>query len=158
MKSLRLAWRLIFFLCYTAYIVREIRLKKALLNIDLRGAMRVRSALARTLPARRGRAHRRDRHAARFSLHHRQQPPLLSRSHPAPAPHRRLPRGQGRTLQMAGDRRRATRGHPYLQREQQGNRLQTLRQMEEKIKDGFRSLFTEGTTSGYPAVQKACSR
>ena len=149
-KSLRLAWRLIFFLCYTTYIVTEIRLKKALLNIDLRSAMRVRRRWARTLL-----------HGVGVRIAETGTPPdfpciivsnhrsyldpilLLRRIDGFPVAKAELSKWPviGKGAQLAGIL--------YLQREQQGSRMQTLRQMEEKIKDGFPVIiYPEGTTSG----------
>ncbi|MEO6759664.1 MAG: lysophospholipid acyltransferase family protein [Saprospiraceae bacterium] len=150
MKTLRLAWRLCFFVVYTTYIVLEIWFRRTFQGADLRAAMRVRQRWARQLlygvgvrlestgtPP--------DFPALVVANHRSYLDPILLLCHLDALP---VAKAELANLPVLG-KGAASAGILYLRRESSGSRAQTLRQIESKIEEGFSViLFPEGTTSG----------
>ena len=150
MQQLRLAWRLLFFFCYTSAIVAEIWLRKTLFGADLRSAMRVRRRWARNLLYGVGIRSENEGRAPDFpcllvSNHRSYLDPILMLRDVDGFPVAKAEVAQwpvlGKGAQMAGIL--------YLRRDHSGSRANTLRLMEEKVQQGFSVIiFPEGTTSG----------
>lgn len=149
MSALRLVWRLLFFLCYTARIVAEIWWRQTFHNADLRTAMRVRRRWARRLlrvMGIRGQATGTPPDFACILVaNHRSylDPILLLRDVDGfPVAKAEV---EGWPLLGKGAQRA---GILYVEREHGGSRAATLRLMAEKIAQGFPVIiFPEGTTS-----------
>ena len=154
MTTLRLAWRLFFFVVYTTCIVLEIWLRSLFRGPDLRSAMRVRRRWARrllhTIGVRVEVVGQPPDFPALVVANHRSylDPILLLRDLDA------LPVAKAELADWPVlGKGAASAGILYLQREHSGSRANTLRQIEAKILEGFSIiLFPEGTTSGLPAT------
>ncbi|MEO6039055.1 MAG: lysophospholipid acyltransferase family protein [Saprospiraceae bacterium] len=154
MKTLRLAWRLCFFLVYTLLIVIEIWLRTLLHGADLRAAMRVRRRWARRLLHTVGirleiTGTPPDFPALVVANHRSYVDPILLLCDLDALPVAKAELASWPVLGKGA----ASAGILYLRRESSGSRAQTLRQIELKIETGFPViLFPEGTTSGLPGT------
>lgn len=154
MKFIRITWRLLFFVVYTTLIVVEINIGKILFHADIRQAMRVRRRWARVLLHNVGVRITTEGAAPDFpclivSNHRSYLDPIIMLRDVCAYPVAKAELAQwpiiGKGAQSAGIL--------YLRREHSGSRVNALRQMEEKIKEGFPVIiFPEGTTSGLPGV------
>lgn len=154
MKTLRIAWRLIFFAVYTSRIVAEIWLRRTFLGADMRASMQVRRRWARRLLHGVG---------VRFSIegtppdfpcylvsnHRSYLDPILMLCHVDGFP---VAKAELASWPVIGYGARLA-GILYLRREHSGSRANALRQMEEKLSEGFPVIiFPEGTTSDLPGT------
>lgn len=149
-KNLLLIWRLLFFLAYTIIIVAETRLRKGFGQSGTQDAMQVRQRWAKNLLAGVGIQGKTTGIPPDFPCiivsNHRSyiDPILMLRDvHGFPVAKAELENWPviGKGAKLAGIL--------YLRRENSGSRVNALRQMEEKIREGFSVIiFPEGTTSG----------
>lgn len=150
MKTLRLTWRLLFFVAYTARIVAEIWLRKTFFKADMQTAMHIRRRWAKRLLARVG---------VRLSIegqppdfpclivanHRSYLDPILMLCHVDGYP---VAKAELASWPLIGKGARMA-GILYLRREHGGSRANILKLMGEKIARGFPVIiFPEGTTSG----------
>lgn len=150
MKNLRLAWRFLFFVFFTTAIVVEIWLRQKFFGDDMRASMKVRRRWARTLLDKAGVRGENEGVAPDFpcllvSNHRSYLDPILMLRDVDGYPVAKAELAGwpviGKGAQMAGIL--------YLRREHSGSRANILRQMEDKVRDGFSVIiFPEGTTSG----------
>jgi 1-acyl-sn-glycerol-3-phosphate acyltransferase len=153
-KNLRLAWRLLFFVFYTTAIVVEIWLRQNLFGAGMRASMKVRRRWARSLLDGVGVRGENEGLAPDFpclivSNHRSYLDPILMLRDVDGYPVAKAELAGwpviGKGAQMAGIL--------YLRREHSGSRANTLRLMEDKIREGFSVIiFPEGTTSGLPGT------
>ncbi|HMX41816.1 MAG TPA: lysophospholipid acyltransferase family protein [Saprospiraceae bacterium] len=149
MNTLRLFWRLLFFVVYTTRIVAEIWIRRAFFRADMRAAMHIRRRWAKHLLTNVG---------VRFSVygtppdypcilvanHRSYLDPILMLCHVDAYPVAKAELAEwplmGKGAQLAGIL--------YLRREDSGSRANILKAMGEKLADGFSIvIFPEGTTS-----------
>ncbi|MDX1910646.1 MAG: lysophospholipid acyltransferase family protein, partial [Saprospiraceae bacterium] len=152
MKHLRIAWRLVFFVTYTSWIVLLIYTRKIVLRADLRDAMRIRRRWARNLLAGVGVDIRTfgDVPAEPCLLvcnHRSYLDPIILLAYIDALPVAKAEMASwpllGKGAQMAGIL--------YLQRESANSRANTLKALTQAVRDGYPIiLFPEGTTSGLP--------
>jgi len=153
-KNLRLAWRLFFFIFYTTAIVVEIWLRKNLFGADMRAAMRVRRRWARNLLSGVGVRLENEGVAPDFpclmvSNHRSYLDPILMLTEVDCYP---VAKAELANWPLIGKGAKSA-GILYLRREHSGSRVNTLRLMEEKVREGFSVIiFPEGTTSGLPGT------
>jgi len=153
-KNLRLAWRLFFFIFYTTAIVVEIWLRKNLGGADMRSAMRVRRRWARNLLGGVGVRVENEGVAPDFpclvvSNHRSYLDPILMLTKVDGYP---VAKAELASWPVIGKGAKLA-GILYLRREHSGSRVNTLRLMEEKVREGFAVIiFPEGTTSGLPGT------
>ncbi len=154
MKNLRLAWRLFFFIFYTAAIVVEIWLRKNIFSANMRVAMRVRRRWARNLLKGVGVRLENEGVAPDFpclvvSNHRSYLDPILMLTEVDGYP---VAKAELANWPLIGKGAKLA-GILYLRREHSGSRVNTLRLMEEKVREGFSVIiFPEGTTSGLPGA------
>lgn len=154
MKHLRLAWRFLFFVFYTSAIVAEIWVRQYFMGAGIRASMTVRRRWARNLLSGVGLRTENEGVAPEFPClivaNHRSylDPILILRDVDGyPVAKAELAGWPviGKGAQMAGIL--------YLRREDSGSRASIIRQMEDKIREGFPVIiFPEGTTSGLPGT------
>ncbi|MBK7938524.1 MAG: 1-acyl-sn-glycerol-3-phosphate acyltransferase [Lewinellaceae bacterium] len=150
MKNLRLVWRLFFFLTYTAMIVAEIRIRKLLGQSGMRDAMHVRRRWANNLVSGVGICGQTTGNPPDFpcilvSNHRSYVDPILMLREVYGYP---VAKAELENWPIIGKGAKLA-GILYLRRENSGSRVNALRQMEEKIAEGFSVIiFPEGTTSG----------
>lgn len=150
MRTLRLSWRLFFFVSYTALIIAEIYLRGLLNGRDMRAAMRIRRRWARRLLYTAG--VRIDVEGVApgetcllVSNHRSYLDPILLLRNVDAYP---VAMAEISKWPMLGKGARLA-GILYVDRERPGSRSATLLRMAEKMKAGFSIiLFPEGTTSG----------
>lgn len=154
MKNLRLAWRLFLFIFYTTAIVVEIWLRKNLFGANMRVAMRVRRRWARNLLKGVGVRLENEGVAPEFpclvvSNHRSYLDPILMLTEVDGYP---VAKAELANWPLIGKGAKLA-GILYLRREHSGSRVNTLRSMEEKVREGFSVIiFPEGTTSGLPGT------
>ncbi len=150
MKTLRLLWRLLFFVSYTASIVAEIWLRKNLFRADMRAAMQVRRRWARRLLRAVGvrlsiQGNPPDFPCLLVANHRSYLDPILMLCHVDGYP---VAKAELADWPLIGKGARLA-GILYLRRESGGSRANILKLMREKIAQGFPVIiFPEGTTSG----------
>ena len=161
MKTLRLAWRFLFFVVYTARIVAEIWLRKTLFKADMRTAMQIRRRWAQHLLTNVG---------VRLSVqgqppgfpclivanHRSYLDPILMLCHVDGYP---VAKAELASWPLIGKGARLA-GILYLRREHGGSRASILKLMSETMAKGFPIIiFPEGTTSdlaGTLPFKKGC--
>ena len=153
-STLRLTWRFLFFIAYTTLIVAEIRIRYLLFRFDIRAGMKVRRRWARNLI--RGAGVRGENFGAApdfpcivVSNHRSYLDPILMLRDIDGFP---VAKAELENWPVIGKGAKLA-GILYLRREHSGSRINTLRQIEEKVKEGFPVIiFPEGTTSGLPGT------
>jgi len=149
MRTLRLTFRLLFFVVYTARIVAEIWLRKTLFRADMRTAMRVRRRWARRLLKVMGvrlevKGNPPDFPCLLVGNHRSYLDPILMLCHVDGYP---VAKAELATWPLIGKGARLA-GILYLHRESSGSRASILKLMHDKIAKGFAVIiFPEGTTS-----------
>lgn len=149
MKTLRLVWRFLFFVVYTARIVAEIWLRKTFFKADMRTAMHIRRRWAKRLLAHVGvrllvEGRPPDFPCLIVANHRSYLDPILMLCHVDGYP---VAKAELASWPLIGKGARLA-GILYLRREHGGSRANILKLMAEKIANGFPVIiFPEGTTS-----------
>lgn len=153
-RTIRLCFRFLFFAGYTALIVAEIWVRNKWEGNDIHRSMRIRQRWAKNLLPWMGIVLEMEGTPPDFpcllvSNHRSYLDPILMLRDVFAYPVAKAEMANwpllGKGAQMAGIL--------YLKRENAGSRSGTLRQMQEKLENGFSILiFPEGTTSGLPGT------
>lgn len=149
MKTLRLAWRTLFFVVYTSRIIAEIWLRKTFFKADMRKAMQIRRRWAQHLLTNVGvrlsvQGQPPDFPCMLVANHRSYLDPILMLCHVDGYP---VAKAELASWPLIGKGARLA-GILYLRREHGGSRASILKLMSEKMAKGFPIIiFPEGTTS-----------